>query len=722
MIKKLEKYDISVGKKLGLAISPLVLLSVCLIIFSYQNMNFVQAEIRNISELAIVSTQLVHRASAAFNRQSRFYEDVVFLHDINMIKNAEQASDEAAKSLGKLRRMDDICIEHQDRIDSFLNRLKHYTASAGPVYRHMAERYDYLKNPENARMVKSLGQEKNELEAVLNGFPDIVRKDISERIDYFDVFATQRNNINTFISALVIAISMLIIYVLIEYAVTGPMTEANQKLQKAIDALQNEMASAREAREAAEAANLAKSAFLASMSHELRTPLNVILGLAQIMTRSGELGTEHRKELETINRSGEHLLSLINDVLDLSKIESGRMGIEEQEFDLYHILDSLEDMFRSKAEKKNLGLIFSRDADVPRYVAADRTKLRQILINLLGNAIKFTEKGAVSLRVMTDKGLRMNQDAAQTVLVFEIEDTGPGIDPEDIEILFVPFMQTEIGKAAHEGTGLGLALSRKYVHLMGGDIDVESVPGKGSVFRFHISANPAVASGIIHADDVPRVKYLAPDQPAYRILIADDKPDNRYLFVKLLTRAGFEMKEAGNGKEAVNIWKSWHPHLIWMDILMPVTDGCEATRIIRELEIDKIPIIAVSASIFKNEQELVRAAGCDDFVAKPVSETEIFDMMQKHLGVSYVYENSDSSRSGKPSEMLTPDSLSGLSSEMLVKLRNAAEELDPEMIRQAIHEIRQTEPLLADGLSVFADNYEYDKITSLILKIRNSNF
>ncbi|MGE0085058.1 MAG: CHASE4 domain-containing protein [Desulfococcaceae bacterium] len=470
----------------------------------------------------------------------------------------------------------------------------------------------------------------------------------------------------------------------------------------------------REAKEAAEAANTAKSRFLAAMSHELRTPLNIILGIARLLIQSREFSDENRKELETVNRSGEHLLALINDVLDLARIESGKQDIAEQETDIHRLLDDMEDMFRVRAREKNLHMVFTRDPDIPRYVMTDKTRLRQVLFNLLGNAVKFTEQGNIYLRVKKS-GDSDNEHplSDRHILHFEIEDSGYGLDPEDMENLFTPFMQAKNRKSAQEGTGLGLVLSRRYVQMMGGDISARSIPGKGSVFRFYIRTAACRESQKKEAV-IPQVKSLAPDQPAYRILIADDNPDNRYILVKRLKQTGFEIQEAGDGKEAVEIWKTWQPHLIWMDIRMPLMDGCEATRKIREMETSRTPIIALSASIFEEDRSIVKSAGCDDFLPKPVSGSQIFETIAKYLGVRYVYEDSRTAESEKNMERITAESFRTLSADICMKLKKAAKELDSEMIRKIIADIRQSDSRLAEGLSELADNYEFDKINALV--------
>ncbi len=320
-------------------------------------------------------------------------------------------------------------------------------------------------------------------------------------------------------------------------------------------------------RDAADAANRAKSDFLANMSHELRTPLGVILGFSQLMNQSQDLSQEHRESLEIIRRNGEHLLSLINDVLDMSKIEAGRLTLNEQHFDLYHLLDDMENMFRPRAEEKGLQLVFARVPELARQVRTDETKLRQVLINLLNNAIKFTKKGSVSVVSEQLQGIKDNE---LLPLRFEVRDTGPGIDPEELDEVFEAFAQTKTGRDAQEGTGLGLPISRRFAQLMGGDLTVSSETGQGSVFQFDIHARASKADDIPASGPVRRVVALEPGQPCFRILLVDDKQDNRALLIKLLDPLGFEIHEAENGQEAVRRWESQRPHLIWMDMRMPV--------------------------------------------------------------------------------------------------------------------------------------------------------
>jgi PAS domain S-box-containing protein len=471
------------------------------------------------------------------------------------------------------------------------------------------------------------------------------------------------------------------------------------------------------AKVAAETANRAKSQFLANMSHELRSPLNAILGFAQLMLKSKTLSPEHIENAGIISRSGEHLLNLINQVLDLSKIEAGGTSLNEKNFDLYRLLDDVEDMFRLRAEDKQLQLIFDCDPAVPRYVSADEIKLRQILINLLSNAIKFTQEGGVCLKVKCQIP-NIKDEGEKTTIIFEVEDTGAGIATDELDELFEAFVQTTTGKESQEGTGLGLPISRRFIQLMGGDITVSSEVGRGTVFKFDITV------GIVDAEDVEtkqstrRVIALEPNQPRYRILIVDDKPLNRQLLIKLLSPLGFELKEACNGKEAIEIWDKWEPHLIWMDMRMPVMDGYKATKEIKAtIKGQATAIIALTASVFEEERVVVLSAGCDDFLRKPFREEDIFAAMNKHIGVRFIYDELTIPASTQPQtvqEALTPNTLAALPTELLANLENAASCSDMNKVDSYLDEIRHYNTPLADALTTLANDYEYGKIVSLI--------
>jgi signal transduction histidine kinase/ActR/RegA family two-component response regulator len=480
-----------------------------------------------------------------------------------------------------------------------------------------------------------------------------------------------------------------------------------------------------EARDAAEAANRAKSTFLANMSHELRTPLNVILGLAQIMRRDRGLSEQEAENVEIIHRSGEHLLELINDVLEVSRIEAGQSELNLSAFDLVRTLHSLEQMTRVRAEKKGLALAFERDPDVPRYIRTDERKLRQVLINLLGNAVKFTEAGGVTLRVKeVDRDQWAGEKAdhyPRTTIHFEVEDTGEGIAPEEREALFEPFGQTSSGRRQGEGTGLGLAISRQFVQLMGGDIAVRSRAGEGTTVTFDIVVELVDLSEVQPKEPVRRVVGLVPEQAgSYRILIVDDNRDNRLMLCRLLAGVGFEVQEAGGGQEAIEAFDRWQPHLVWMDIRMPDVDGYEATRQIKATaQGQATPVIALTPSAFEEERAAVLAAGCDDFVRKPIRESEIFAKMGEHLGVRYVYEEL-----APPEEPavpdLTPVDLADLPEAWLTDLRQAARRGRASELVDLIAQIEADHASLARALWVMVEDYQFRRIVALIEQVETT--
>ena len=398
-----------------------------------------------------------------------------------------------------------------------------------------------------------------------------------------------------------------------------------------------------------EAANSAKTRFISSMSHELRTPLNSILGFSQIMAQDISLTPKQQEYLGIINTSGEYLLNLINDILSISKIETGQASLYETEFDFYGFLNRLEQLLNLKAHSQGLQLNFERGSNVPQYIKADEGKLRQILLNLLGNALKFTHRGKVTLEVST-QGL---QSPNSPTLAFAVKDTGEGIAPEELDKLFKPFVQTETGNQSQSGTGLGLTISRELVGLMGGDITVKSSragvaselindqvtvkldsPGQGTTFAFAIPINLGENVSIKEEDSINRNQVNVATNPPnkYRILVAEDVAVNRKLLLKMMEPLGLEVREARNGQEAVDIWLDWQPHLIWMDMQMPVMDGYEATRKIKQSPQGQgTVIIALTASTWEEKREGILAAGCDDFLSKPFEEKVLMDKISHHL-------------------------------------------------------------------------------------------
>jgi PAS domain S-box-containing protein len=467
------------------------------------------------------------------------------------------------------------------------------------------------------------------------------------------------------------------------------------------------------ARDAAEAANKAKSIFLANMSHELRTPLNAILGFSNLLRQDTSLTTTQSKNLSIINRSGAHLLTLINDILEMAKIESGRLQLDNAPFDLGLMVRDVTDMMNIRANEKGLQLLIDQSSAFPRYINGDEARLRQILINLTGNAVKFTQEGGVTIRL----GSRKN---SHSHLLIEIEDSGMGISPEDQQRLFQPFVQ--LGKQAgdNKGTGLGLAITKQMVELMGGSISLQSTLGKGSLFRVDLPLSEVkdidIATQVIAEQG--DVVGLAPGQSLYRVLVVEDQIENQLLLTQLMERLGFEVKVADNGEEGVKEFQNWHPHLIWMDRRMPVMDGMEATKAIRNLPGGKeVKIVAVTASAFMEQRTEMLEAGMDDFVRKPYRISEIYDSLSKQLGVRYTYSAAQPNEEISTPAILTGEMLAVLPPELRDELRESLESLNSERINAGLQKVATHDATLHKTLSHLVDNFNYP----LILKALQAN-
>ncbi len=456
-------------------------------------------------------------------------------------------------------------------------------------------------------------------------------------------------------------------------------------------------------------ANRAKSVFLANMSHEIRTPMNAILGFSQLMLRDQDLTPRQSQYLGTINRSGEHLLALINDILEMSKIEAGRTTLNPSTIDLPVLLTDLEMMFRIRTDEKKLSLSVETIGDVPRFIVTDINKLRQVFINVIGNAVKFTEEGGIALRVHADR------DAATgPCLRVEVEDSGPGISPDDQDKLFRHFEQTKSGQQTGTGTGLGLAISREFVRLMGGDITVSSQVGRGSIFAVHLPLTEGEAQAVQARDNPRHVMGLRPGQAACRVLIADDIEDNRQLLAQLLTPVGFEVRLAVNGAEAVREFERWRPHLILMDFRMPVMDGHEAIRRIRDMPGGEATrIIAVTASAMDDNRQELMEVGADDFIGKPFRESELFQKMRAHVGVEYQYAEETGSPEQEGADALTSESLAGWPRDLIDPMREAVITADLDQLLARIHEQEARDPRVAQGLCRLAEGFEYQKLLDL---------
>ncbi len=494
---------------------------------------------------------------------------------------------------------------------------------------------------------------------------------------------------NTFVGALGLSLVGILLWFLMRR-----IDRADRDLHTALDA--------------AQAANRAKSVFLSNMSHELRTPLNAILGFAELMEHDEAIPQAQKRNLNTINRSGRHLLTLINDILDLSKIEAGRLTTQVQVCDSHELIATIVEAMELRARQKGLELNVHLGDDVPQFISTDPGKLRQILINLLSNAVKFTVHGGIDLDVSTAD---WDNQSTRLTLVFVVRDTGVGISQDELGRIFQPFYQTEHGIRSGEGTGLGLTIARQFAQLLGGELAAASMADKGSAFSLRLPVE--VADTMIALPPHRRVVALADGQASRRILIVEDKEDNQLLLTQLLEQVGLETRIAANGKEALEAFEVWRPHFIWMDMRMPVMDGYEATRRIRALPGGReVKIVALTASAFREDRGDIIAAGCDDVLSKPLDEEQLFAAMERLMGLRYRY--------AEPSTVAVPVAaaisgadLARLPADLREELCRAAGILDEESTQRAIDRVRATDARLASELEELVRTYRYDRIVAL---------
>jgi len=480
-----------------------------------------------------------------------------------------------------------------------------------------------------------------------------------------------------------------------------------QHLESLVDQRTHELV---QARDQAESANRAKSAFLANMSHELRTPLSVILASSELLSESNPT-PDQLEDIAAIGRSGEHLLGLIDDVLDVAKIEAGKEELAIAASDLISTVRTAVAMMRGRAEEKHLALVYDQAPKVPRYVRVDAPKLRQILINLLGNAIKFTKEGTVKLQLSAQPA----DEPGRARFCFDIEDSGVGIPQHILGRIFEPFERVH-NPGPQGGTGLGLTITRRFVELMGGTLLVESEVGRGSRFVVELPLELATESETYSVElDLGHPFLLESDQSEWRVLIVEDDPESTTVLRKMLSGAGFQVRVAENGALGIVAFQQWMPHLIWMDLGLPQLSGTEATRRIRQLEGGRqVKIVALTAAAFTQQREEVLAAGLDDFLRKPYRREEIFDCMIRHLGVRLLYSEAVQTPLADPAAALRPEALTMLPEHLRQELADALVRLDAGLILEVIGRVSEHDAHVGEILTSCAKRYAYSRILEAI--------
>ena len=473
------------------------------------------------------------------------------------------------------------------------------------------------------------------------------------------------------------------------------------------------------AKESAEAANRAKSAFLANMSHEIRTPMNAILGYAQILQHDETLNEEQRTALDVIARSGDHLLTLINDVLEMARIESGRISLSEESFDFHGLLNDIVRMFRIRTGSYGVALHLEEKGNVPLVLRGDEGKIRQVLINLIGNAVKFTERGTVTLRVSAERNPGESGNGAGVRIGIEIEDTGCGILPGDRERIFSAFEQTERGKNTG-GTGLGLPISRHFARLMGGDLElVRSEPGVGSLFYFTFGAVLSDRCDPRNSSLKRRgVWRFAAGEAPHTALVVDDRETNRVLLSRMLAPAGFTVFEAAGGAEALSLFERERPDVVFMDIMMPGMDGLEATRRIREVAGEAVFVIAVTARTLDVDRESALAGGMQGFVGKPVQEDDLFSEIRRVTGYRLEFiPLPQTRRTDEPVRTaLRPDALDRIDAALVSALSEAVRAGDQRRIIEVAERIAAVDRDLGETIRATATEYDYLALSRILDK------
>ncbi|WLE99011.1 MAG: transporter substrate-binding domain-containing protein [Candidatus Electrothrix communis] len=477
--------------------------------------------------------------------------------------------------------------------------------------------------------------------------------------------------------------------------------------------LSKEVRQRKQAEDAARAANRAKSIFLANMSHDLHTPLNAILGFSEMMRRDHAIDSAQQEKLDIINRSAVNLLNIIDDILELARIDAGRVELKPEIFDLPELLRETEERLKTHAGTAGQRFIMELDPDLPCCIRMDRDKLRHILINLLSNALNITGKDCF-LRV---RCLPAPDDSAAVTVQIEAKNNDTGISADRAGHLFEALSPDQSEEISYKNSGPGLIVSRSFIELMGGELSLNRTPEEDTLFRIDFPAfltdEPVKTKRFKETQG--ELPVLESCQDIWRILVVDDIPENRLLLNNLLLQAGFQTREAANGEQAVALFEEWHPHLIWMDLHMPVMNGYKATRHIRALPGgDRVKIAALTAGAFKEQHREILAAGCDEVLHKPFRVQNIFDSMKKHLEVRYIYEGAEDAEHVPLPVILTAEMLAKLPDEQKKALRMAAQKLDIAATEEVLRKIRSDHPETGEGLLMLTREFRFSRILELL--------
>ena len=449
-------------------------------------------------------------------------------------------------------------------------------------------------------------------------------------------------------------------------------------------------------------ANKAKSIFLARMSHELRTPLNAILGFTNILKKSMNTSNQEKENLNIIKRSADHLLSIINEILELSKIEAGKMELSPKEFNFYELIKDIENLFATRYETKGLDFSIQISKNLPKYIKADVQRLRQILINLLGNSLKFTKKGEIKLVIYE----------THNKIFFELKDSGIGISKENLEKVFKPFVQVKQDSYTEQGTGLGLAITKELITLMGGNIYVKSEVNVGTQFYFSINYEKVEEKNFVQKNEEKEIIGVKNENFTKTILVVDDIKENRDLIVLLLNSYGFKTLQANSGLEALKLYDEEKIDLIFMDILMENLDGLETTKQIRSKENGKnIPIIALSANVYDEDKKEALNSGANDFLPKPVEEKDILLILEKYLKIELEYENEKNE-----DKIDMKNEIKNLPKEFFEKLREMVLNMDNDGILHLLDEYRVTVGL-RNYINILLEEFKYQELIKFLENI-----